>query len=233
MASHRVTHVLCAAEPHGSVAALERLADVARDRDVHAIALVGNLGGGGNPGPEVYRALIRALAQSGLPSYWVPGPEDAPIDAYLREAYNMELVFPLLRGVHGTAAYAPGPVLFAGLGGEVSDDPNAPREERERLRYPRWEAEYRLKLLRELPEHESVLLFWTPPAHKGEGSTGSEALAELINTHRPRLVVCGGLPGTRMLGRSLVVAPGRLAEGSYAIADLHKHEAEFVAGSLA
>ena len=53
----------------------------------------------------------------------MPGPGDAPISDYLREAYNMETVFPLLRGVHGTAAFAPdGHLLFAGMGGEVDDD---------------------------------------------------------------------------------------------------------------
>jgi Icc-related predicted phosphoesterase len=55
---------------------------------------------------------------------------------------------------------------------------------------------------------------------------GSEVLAELVNTHRPRLVVCGGDRGTEMLGRSLVVAPGRLHDGQYAVADLHSHDVE-------
>jgi Icc-related predicted phosphoesterase len=55
---------------------------------------------------------------------------------------------------------------------------------------------------------------------------GSEVLAELVNTHRPRLVVCGGDRGAEMLGRSLVVAPGRLRDGEYAVADLHSHDVE-------
>jgi Icc-related predicted phosphoesterase len=33
-------------------------------------------------------------------------------------------------------------------------------------------------------------------------------------------------PGTQILGRSLVVSPGSLAEGCYAIADLHSREAQ-------
>jgi uncharacterized protein len=86
-------------------------------------------------------------------------------------------------------------VLFAGLGGEISDDPNHSRDELERLSYPRWEAEYRLKLLRELEEHQMVLVFWTQPSHKGLGAPGSQLLAELVNSHRPRLVVRGGDAG--------------------------------------
>jgi Icc-related predicted phosphoesterase len=51
-------------------------------------------------------------------------------------------------------------------------------------------------------------------------------LAELVSTYRPRLVVCGGERGTELLGRSLVVAPGSLQDGHYAIADLHSRTAE-------
>jgi Icc-related predicted phosphoesterase len=226
MASQRVTKILCAAEPRGGGPALERLLEVAEQRDVDAVALVGDLGGEA-AGAEGFRRLFRALAEAGRPAYWVPGPGDAPVGDYLREAHNIEVVFSFIRGVHGTLAYAPdGHVIFAGMGGEVSDDADAPREEVERLRYPRWEPEYRLKLLRELDEHQIVLLFSTPPAHKRRGAGGSDVLAELVNTYRPRLVVCGGERGTELLGRSLVVAPGSLRDGHYAIADLHSREAE-------
>jgi Icc-related predicted phosphoesterase len=121
------------------------------------------------------------------------------------------------------------------MGGDVSDDPDAPRDELQRLRYPRWEPEYRLKLVRELDEHELVLLLATPPAHKGHGTTGSEVLTELIASHRPRLVVSGGERRVEMIGRSLVVAPGSLGDGHYAVADLHAHEAELedLAGAAA
>ncbi|MEA2418779.1 MAG: uncharacterized protein QOE60_985, partial [Thermoleophilaceae bacterium] len=140
---------------------------------------------------------------------------------------NVEVVFPDLHGVHGTAAFSPDKhVLFAGLGGETSDDPAAEREELERLRYPRWEAEYRLKLVGELTARDLVLMFWTPPAHKGTGTPGSDAIAELVGTHRPRLALCGGPRRTGMLGRSLLLAPGSLLDGQYAIADLRTHEVE-------
>jgi Icc-related predicted phosphoesterase len=69
-----------------------------------------------------------------------------------------------------------------------------------------------------------VLLLSTPPAHKGLGNDGSEVLAELVATYRPRLVVCGGERGSELLGRTPVVAPGSLGDGHYAIADLHSHE---------
>jgi Icc-related predicted phosphoesterase len=113
-------------------------------------------------------------------------------------------------------------VLFAGMGGELVDEPEAARLEDERLRYPAWELEYRLKTIGELPEHEKLFLFATQPAHKSLNGAGSEALAELINTCRPRLaVVPGDEVAQRRLGTTLVVRPGRLDQGEYALIDLH------------
>jgi Icc-related predicted phosphoesterase len=224
---HRLTRLLCAADPRGSVEAVGALLRAAPELDVQAIALVGDLSAGADRAAQ-YRSMFRALGRAGIDTYWVPGPSDAPVEDYLREAHNIEVAFPFLHGVHGTAAFAPGSVVVAGFGGEIDDDPAGHRDELDRLRYPRWEVEYRLKLLqRELGEHEQpILLFTTPPAHKGVGAPGSEALAELASTHRARCVVCGGERGSMVLGRTLIVAPGSLADGCYAIADLHARTAE-------
>jgi hypothetical protein len=197
---------------------------MAEDTDVHAIAMVGDLGDRG----DGYGDVLRALSRTHVPVFWVPGSGDAPVDRYLRGAYNVEVALPLLHGVHGTAAFASGQVLFAGLGGEISDDPEQPREEREQLRYPRWEAEYRLKLLAEVDYSEVVLLFWTPPAHKGQALAGSDVVAELVGTYRPRLVVCGGERRVAEIGRSIAVSPGELERGHYAVADLHRRTAELM-----
>jgi uncharacterized protein len=220
----RMTRILCAAEPAGSAEAIEALIGTAEENDAQALALTGNLGAGN--GAEGLSAMFKAMARADLPAFWVPGPEDAPIEGYLRESASIEIVAPFLRGVHGTAAFGDRHVLFAGFGGEVSDDPQAPRDETERLSYPRWEPEYRLKLVRELDEHQLVLLFWMPPEHKGQGVEGAEVLAELVATYRPRLVVAAGDQRTEVIGRSLVVQPGRLSDGEYAVADLHALEAQ-------
>jgi Icc-related predicted phosphoesterase len=225
MSRTRVTRILCAADPRGSEDAVQRLLVAFEHHHAHAVALVGDLSDQGRP--EGYRQVFRALGHARQPAYWVPGPGDAPVHDYLREAANVEIPFPYLHGVHGTVAFAPGYVLFAGIGGQISDDPDDPREETDGLRYPRWEPEYRLKLLRELKDYQLVMLLATPPAHKGRGTAGSEVLAELVNTYGPRLVICGGDRGTEMLGRSLVVSPGSLADGDYAIADLQAHDVAF------
>ncbi|HEX6020710.1 MAG TPA: metallophosphoesterase [Solirubrobacter sp.] len=222
MAGEHVNRILCAADPKGSAEAIDRLLAAGDQHGADAISVIGDLG---DPGGGEWKVL-RALARASCPVFWVPGASDAPVEHYLQEAFNIETAYPLLRGVHGTGASAPRGVVFAGFGGEISDDPGHPRDERTKLSYPRWEAEYRLKVLTEFDYNELVLLFWTAPAHKGLGRPGSEAVAELIGTYRPRLVVCGGERGVEILGRSLVVAPGSLANGDYAVADLHNRTAE-------
>jgi Icc-related predicted phosphoesterase len=220
-----VTRVMCAADPGGSLEAIEALLEVAEEADVHALALVGDLQSGG--GDDGLRGIFKLLARADRPAYWVPGPGDAPVERFLRESANIEIVAPFLRGVHGTVAFAGAHVLFAGFGGEVSDDPMAKRDEVDRLSYPRWEPEYRLKVVRELDEHQLVLMFATPPSRDADGSHGSEVLAELVGTYRPRLVVSGGVQRQWTIGRSLVVAPGSLRAGDYAMVDLQDHSVNF------
>ena len=53
-------------------------------------------------------------------------------------------------------------MLFAGMDGEVQDAPGHQREETEKLSYPGWEVEYRLKILRELKDYRKVFLFCAP-----------------------------------------------------------------------
>ncbi|HEY7253559.1 MAG TPA: heat-stable protein [Methylomirabilota bacterium] len=219
MAEQRVRRILCAAAPRGSRKAVTQLLDAAERHGAHALALLGDLAGPLYK-PEDLRTVLRALANGGRHAFWVPGPGDAPVEHYLRESHEAELLVPFLRGVHGTTAFAPGYVLFAGMGGEISDDAFEPREEIKALRYPHWEVDYRLKALRDLDEFELVLMFWTPPADPDRGPGGSEGLAEFVEAHRPRLVVCHGDPEEKMLNHTLVVRPGDLKHGQYAIVNL-------------
>jgi uncharacterized protein len=204
----------------GAAEPLEQLLGELKE-SVGAVTVVGDLGAPWSK-PEAYRTIFKTLGRAEIPTFWVPGPTDAPLRDYLRESYNMEIVYPQLHGVHGTVALGPGDVLFAGIGGEISDDPEVIRVEEALLRYPGWEAEYRLKTIREFKEHPKVFLFTTRPAHKGLREPGSEALAELIKTYNPRLVIVAGEGvSEERLAKTLVVCPGRLDRGQYALIDLH------------
>jgi Icc-related predicted phosphoesterase len=209
----------------GDVHRLEQLFEELPE-SADAVAVLGDLGAPWSKA-DTYRAIFRVLGEAKRPTFWVPGPTDAPLSDYLRESYNLEVAYPLLRGVHGTVALAPGDVLFAGMGGEIADDPQTLRAEEALLRYPGWEVEYRLKVIRDFDAPEQVFLFTTAPAHKGLHEPGSEVLAELIKTYNPRLAIVGGAePAQEELGRSLVVCPGGLDRGDYALVDLHARSVE-------
>jgi Icc-related predicted phosphoesterase len=220
--------ILAAGDARGDVGRLKQLMDQVDRTGADAVALVGNLTGQGG-GFEDFRAIFKSLGPARVPTYWVPGPGDAPFAHYLRESSNIETVYPFLHGVHGTATLARGYVLVAGMGGEIVDDPGAQRDEVETLRYPGWEADYRLKVLREFThEYEKVFLFATPPAHKGLHEPGSEVVAELIKTYDPRVALVAGGDGVRreLLGSTLVVLTGSLPLGEYAVVDVQGRKAE-------
>jgi uncharacterized protein len=210
----------------GEIHPLEQLLEEVRRSDADAVAVVGNLGAPWSKA-DTYRTIFRLLGEEDRPTFWVPGPADAPLGDYLRESYNMEIAYPHLHGVHGTVALGPGNVLFAGMGGEVGDDPETMRVEEALVRYPGWEVEYRLKVIPEFDAPERIFLFTTPPAHKGLHEPGSEVLAELIKTYNPRLVIVAGEePTNKELARTLIVCPGRLGHGQYAVVDLRARSVE-------
>jgi Icc-related predicted phosphoesterase len=221
-----VSKILATCQPQGNLEAVAALVKQAPDAGAEAVVVLGNLATSGATA-RMYGNIFKTLAESRLPTFYIPGPADAPIAEYLREAANIEIVYPYLHGVHATFAVAPGYVIFAGMGGTVADDPNITREEQETLRYPGWEVEYRLKFLSELKDYQKVFLFTTPPEHKGFHEPGSAALAELIKSYSPRLVLTSGKePKREMIGVSLVVMPGSLAEGFFSVIDLHQHTVE-------
>lgn len=222
---HFVKRIVATAEPRGNLEAVEQLVKQVGETDAEAVVMLGNLVPRG--APHDYGQFFKALAQTRLPTFYLPGPEDVPIAEYIREAATIELVYPYLHGVHGTIALAPGYVIFTGIGGIVSDDPQTKRDEQEQLRYPAWEVKYRLKFLSELKDYQKVFLFSTPPEHKGLHEPGSAVLAELIKSYEPRLVLVSGTqPKRELLGTSLVVMPGSLTEGNFSIIDLHEQTLE-------
>jgi Metallophosphoesterase, calcineurin superfamily/YceI-like domain len=192
----RVTQILCAAEPRCSGDAIERLpgGGARSDQRCHRR----------DRRPQRWQRWDRRLPDRGPPALRKrpaelldSRPADAPVADYRREAHNIEAVFPQLHGGYGTAAFTSDRhVLIAGLGAEIADDPSEEREEQQRLRCPRWELEYALKLVQELPGHELVLMIDAASPH-GRAHARKRGVAELVATHRPRLVLTGGsaVPG--------------------------------------
>jgi uncharacterized protein len=218
--TRRLRRLLVLGEIRGRADTLQRLLGRAFDANADAVAVVGDLGAPWSK-PSVHRAIIRALGEAARPAFWAPGRWDGPLRDYLPEALGMEVVFPSLHGIHGTAAFGAGDVLFAGMGGVIEDDPRTLQGEDVLIRYPGWEVERRLRVINVLDAPQKVFLFATPPAHKGLHSPGSKVLAALIKRYRPRLVVVAGEhPSQALLGKTLVVCPGRAQIGAYALIDV-------------
>lgn len=220
-----VKRIVATAEPRGNLEAVAHLVEQADEMGAEALVVLGNLAPGSTA--RTYSQLFKSLSQMQVPTFYLPGPEDVPIAEYMREAAAMETVYPHLHGVHGTFALAPGHIVFTGVGGSVSDDQHAARDEQDRLCYPGWEVEYRLKFLNELKDYQKVFLFSTLPEHKGFHEPGSAVLAEMIKSYKPRLVLVAGTePKRELLGTSLVVVPGGLTEGNVSFIDLREHTVE-------
>ena len=122
---------------NGEVGLLENLFEELADEPIDAVTLRRRSSGAPWSRADTYRALFKALsATPTVAAFWIPGPNDAPLGDYLRESYNMEIAYPKLRGVHATAAIGPDHVLFAGIGGEIVDDPDTMRSRRRSFGIP-------------------------------------------------------------------------------------------------
>jgi osmotically-inducible protein OsmY/Icc-related predicted phosphoesterase len=176
-----------------------------------------------------------ALGAFGVPVMLVPGDLDAPERLFMQAATNHELIGPNVHCVH--RSFAPGPRNHAvvGFGGLIG---TTERESELVLEYPAWEAKTGLDFVRHI-ERDRVLLVHTPPRfgdldlHAGE-HVGHPVVEEIIHTLDPRLVVCGHAmdgQGRAVVGDSLVVNPGPLCLGRYALVDLRTRQVSY--GQLA
>lgn len=178
-----------------------------------------------------YEFFFKELGGLNIPVFYIPGKYDAPIDRYLKEAFNYEIVFPHIRNVHKSFSFYRNHYEVVGFGGEISDKA---RQDRFILRYPRWEVEYHLKIIRDLKPLQLIMLFYSPPyggkldLTNGQ-HTGSEVVEDFIKTYDPvyAFVGSGSQPGEEMIGNSRVINPGSLKDGQYALLNLRNHHVEF------
>jgi hypothetical protein len=181
---------------------------------------------------RAYEAFFDELGKLDVPVMVVPGYLDAPERLYLQAALNHEVVAPNIHMIH--RSFVPLPqanLVVAGFGGQLSEER---RENRYLLIYPDWEAEFAFEFLRHL-EQDPVLVFHTPPRHdnldlEGDRHIGRPIVKELIKTYRPRFAFCGSAldgQGTAMIGPTLVVNPGPLRDGHYALLDTRTREVTF------
>ena len=124
----------------------------------------------------------------------------------------MDVAFPHLRGVHGSFALAPGPVVFTGMGGEIRDDPGAIRDESAFISDPAWEGRVPAEGAARAEGASALGLDTTAPATRGRDRREHYS-ATLLKTYSPRVaVIAADEPSASMLGKTLVILPGCVDE---------------------
>lgn len=154
--------------------------------------------------------FFRTLGELGVFCAVIPGPDDGPLDEFLRLGMEAECEFPSLEIVHATLVTA-GDVAVCGVGGRVSD---GPAYELDLCSHT--QAEYVARPLRDARQSRKVLLLSAAPPGPLAGEGGSLVSADLIARCRPGVCVVlgpGDRSGIQRLGRTLVVNPGPLCEG--------------------
>lgn len=246
--------LLALSDLHEEFAYLDRLGDVVRNARVEGVLFCGNVlraearqaewqrahAEGRGPRadlPEVQKErsddaqsitrFFRALNQLGVPVFLVPGRNDAPERFFLQAAFNSEIVEPHIHLVHRSFAPLGAGYVVVGFGGEITSNE---RENEFFLRYPSWEAEFALDFMRHL-EQEKILLTHTPPAENAEmAKDGRGAVSHIIKTYAPQFAVAArasGEKGKITVANTVVVFPGRLANGDYAILDTKERSVAF------
>lgn len=177
----------------------------------------------------LYAEFYQALRSAPFRIFAVPGNMDAPEGRYLRGALADAGVDSPVEVVHRSLARI-GPYAIVGLGGEITE---ADREEYFVLQHPRWEAEHCFSLFDHVDAQRIMVLHMPPLGGEVDrddgGHKGCQVVNELINTWRPVLAVCGhahDAAGHEIAGDTLVVNPGALKSGHYAVVDIEERDVE-------
>jgi Icc-related predicted phosphoesterase len=225
-------NIMAIGDLHDEFRFVDQIPEVVRNTDIEGVVFAGNI-----LGPESRRDSARSFQRffgvlSSLkktPTFLVPGRNDAPERLFLQAAFNAEIVAAGVFMVHRSFAPLSRNYVVAGFGGEITD---GKREDETSLKYPSWEVQFSLDFLRHL-DQESLLIFHTAPEEEFDDvapSKGHEAVSHIIKTYSPRFAVCcrgGGSKGKLTVGSTLIVCPGQLSNGEYAVLDTVERKVAF------
>jgi len=174
----------------------------------------------------LYATFYETVKSFHLPFFAIPGNVDSPLPQYFKIGWEQMKENPNLHIVHSNF-FTAGGFAVAGFGGEITEND---KEDFFVLQFPRWELEIGLSFLSSL-SHSRILLIHTPPIgtldiddgkHKG-----SAVINDLIEKFRPAWLFCGhahAARGNELVGECMVVNPGALKNGFYALVDTEKNE---------
>lgn len=178
---------------------------------------------------QLYHTFYESMRKIDLPLFTIPGNVDSPLDQYIKIGWEEMKRNSKLHIVHSSFFALGKDFIVTGFGGEITQQG---KEEYFVLQFPRQEVEYGLNFLSNIPSPK-ILLSHTPPVgtldlddgkHKG-----CEVVNDLIERYHPKWIFCGhahGARGKEIMGDSIIVNPGSLKNGFYALVDTKKEKVE-------
>ncbi len=168
-----------------------------------------------------YQNFFFSLDTVGVPVIVVPGNMDAPESNFFRHIFNYEMTLKHIRLLQENIFYYEG-FFFSGFGGEITKNQS---EKDFFLQYPAENVRFSMRKLFYITG-KKILIFHTPPKSKLDFErgihTGCDCVNDLIEWLAPDFVFCGhahNARGEEWLGKSLVINPGPLNEGFFALLD--------------
>lgn len=178
---------------------------------------------------QLYHTFYEHVRKIGLPFFAIPGNVDSPLDQYIKIGWKEMKRNSKLHGVHSSFFALGKNFIVTGFGGEITQQE---KEDYFVLQFPRWEVEYGLNFLSNMPSVK-ILLSHTPPIGTLDSDDGKhkgcEVVNDLIRTYHPKWVFCGhahGARGKEIIGSSIIVNPGSLKNGFYALVDTDEEKVE-------
>ena len=178
---------------------------------------------------EHLRQFMLFLADTQKTVYVLPGMSDAPEAVYFKTVYALTRLYANLRPAH-EQVYHEDDFLVSGFGGQLT----VGEDDREfLLRYTTPWAEFSTRNLSYMPG-DKILMTYTPPVCRLDMADGERLgmlfVNDLIEKTAPKFLVCGqaySSPGRVLLGSTVVINPGPLFKGQYAVLDYPSCETRF------
>jgi Metallophosphoesterase, calcineurin superfamily len=160
-----------------------------------------------------YERFFETLGKLGVFCGVIPGPQDTPLNGFLRLAMNAEVDFPNVHLLH-EGIVEEGDICLGGIGGQLTDGIDGSDGT---VCCSRTAAEYFLRPLASARQPLTFLVLGVPPNGPLGGNEGNTIAADLIDSLHPSLCLALGSTqrrGTQRIAHTLVINPGRLADGS-------------------
>jgi Icc-related predicted phosphoesterase len=208
---------LIAGQLNGQLQALSKLSTLTRERRPDAVLFAGSIVARTSASHaeklKTWEHFFAGIGKLGVYVAMVPGAAEVPLREFLRQARQAEVDYPNVHVAHA-CLFEESDTAICGLGGDLTE---AEDRTEDMLCYARASAEYFLRVLWRAEQPHKVLLLGVAPPGKLGGSAGNPICGEFIDSYHPNLcVVAGDTPerGLQQVAHTLVVNPGRLADGS-------------------